>query len=487
MNSQIKVTCFTDLKDSTPLNESLGNQGFMPILEDHLRVGENLVERAGGTYVKNVGDSHMGEFDSPEQAINFALQLQEYYQPQPCLNHLELKIRVGLFLGMVAPLRDDFFGSGVNQAARVQGVAEPGEVIVNKDLVEHLVRVWNRPVTDKYFTSIGEKALKGINDPPTQELFSFNWQLYRLDNPNSGLARLVYDHLQQGGVDPSNLSLSDLSKPGTVIWPVVPRDLATAIHRGQAEIIRLLALLGWKVTLLIADCGAQIYERSRSEAFCKALEKYLAFRNIQPVEAQYMSALYEPKHPGYEQIQSIFRKVSSDLSLEDLLAINNKTYEADVQEKIKQAPTLDFLRPALSVAAVLYLAEQTGQKVIVVAGKDERIQWERTIRVPLTRPHLGVMMNPILKLDAVHQGRQKRDWPIWDSLEALKLAMESTGNLASWVFRLHLYTPSFPAPAVTIADQPVSPQDWPNELEIPEKVNKDVMAQQAWQLLDPSL
>jgi adenylate/guanylate cyclase family protein len=487
MPNKIRVTCFTDLTDSMSLNDSLGNQGFMPILEDHLRVGRILAERVGGTYVKNIGDAHMGVFDSLESAIDFVLQLQEYYQPQPCLNRQELKVKIGLFLGPVTKVGEDFFGSGVGQASRVQGKAESGEVIVNKKLVEELVLIWTRPITDKYFTSIGKKKLKGINDPPKQELFSFNWQLYKQDNPASSLSTLVHDHLQQGGVDPSNLSLSDLTKPGTIIWPVVPRDLATAIHRGQAEIIKLLALLGWKVTLLIADCGAQIYERARSEAFREALEKYLAFRNIQQVEVQYMSDLYEPKHPGYEQIQSMFRRVSSDLSLEDLLAINNKTYEAVVLETKRKAPTLDFLRPALSVAAVLYLAEQSGQKVIVVAGKDERIQWERTIRVPLTRPHLGIMMNPILMRDPKHQDWQKRDWPIWDSLEALKLAMDSTNNLASWVFRLHLFTPAFPATTVTIAGQPVSPQDWPNELEIPEKVNKDALAQQGWQLLDPSI
>ena len=226
--------------------------------------------------------------------------------------------------------------------------------------------------------------------PAQQELFSFEWKEFSRDNPNDSLIKTVSDYLDRATVEMSNLSVSELAIRGVVIWPVVPRDLATAIHRGQAEIIRLLAMLGWSVKLLIADCGSDRFDRPYSEAFCNKLRKYTEWRGVIITEEVYMSDLFQPGSDEYIQIHSILQRVITNLKFADLLDINNKEYSEEQREEIKRSPTLDFLRQALSVAAVLYLAEQAGQKCIVVAGLDERIQWERTFRVPLTRPHLVV-------------------------------------------------------------------------------------------------
>jgi hypothetical protein len=134
----------------------------------------------------------------------------------------------------------------------------------------------------------------------------------------------------------------------------------------------------------------------------------------------------------------------------------------------------------------LYLAEQAGQKCIVVAGLDERIQWERTFRVPLTRPHLGVLMNPVLKDDSGYQGKHKRDWPIWDSPQAIVRNMEST-NLAWWIFQLHAYLPAFPASLVKIDEQQIPPKEWGNPMGTPELLQKDSLARHVWKYLDPAL
>jgi hypothetical protein len=155
---------------------------------------------------------------------------------------------------------------------------------------------------------IGERELKGIREPPTQELFSFKWKEYSRENPHNSLVNLVFEHLQRADVEVSNLGVNDLVNPGTIIWPVVPRDLATAIHRGQAEVIRLLALLGWRVKLLIADCKAQDYDRSYSEAFCNSMQKYLESRDVVISETVYMSDLYHPDSKAYREVHLISEK-----------------------------------------------------------------------------------------------------------------------------------------------------------------------------------
>lgn len=485
MSNQVLVTCFTDLKDSTALTETEGHERFLPEVTEHLRVGKILAERAGGEYRKSIGDAHMVTFGSIEHAIAFTVQLQEYYREQPCVSRQSLQVRVGLYLGAVEPIGDDVFGSGVNRAARTQGEAAPGEVLLNKELVSQLERIWGAPEVEKYLASTGAHKLKGITDP--QVLFSLDWQQYGYDHPEAGQARLIHEHLRRASVEASMLEPEDLARPGTLIWPVVPRDLLTAIHRGQTEIVRLLALLGWNVKLLIADCGARNNnDRSYSSTFSDKLVRYLEGRGVGRVDVQYLSDLFDPKYPGYSRVQAIFRDITTDLTLQDLLNINNKEYSDNVKETIKRSATLDCLRPALSLAAVLYIVETAAQKGIIVAGADEKIQWERAYDIPNTRGNIGVMMNPILRGDSMEQARQSRNWPSWPSPEALLREMNSENNLAWWTFRLHAFVPSFPATSVQIAEQEIQPQDWTNELETPSKINKESLVEHIWPLLKPS-
>src|SRR3990172_2414583 len=142
MMTEIRVTCFTDLKGSTALTEELGHDGIRPLRSEHLRVGKILAEGVGGNYVKNIGDAHMVTFTSLEPAFHFATQLQQYHAPQLCYASNPLEVRVSLYLGPVDPIGEDVFGVGVNRAARVEGFAQPGEVWVSKALVDAIAAVW---------------------------------------------------------------------------------------------------------------------------------------------------------------------------------------------------------------------------------------------------------------------------------------------------------------------------------------------------------
>ena len=413
MANQIQTTCFTDLEGSTSLTEEFGHETFIEEIKEHLRVGRILAEREGGHYIKSIGDAHMITFDHLEHAINFSLRLQEYYEEQPCLRHLPIRVRVGLYLGVVEPTGSDVFGSGVNQAARVQGKAAPGQVLLNKELVDSIEKIWGTTKTVKYFNSIGEHELKGISKPPKQELFSFDWPQYGYDYPESGLVRLVYEHIRQAKVEASLLDVRDLSKPGVVIWPVVPRDIPTAIHRGQTEVVRMLARLGWRVKLLIADCARSNLDRAYSSLFSDKLTRYVSSRGISSVETLFLSDFFDPTSPDYKRVQEIFRNIASDFTLKDMLDINNKEYSDAVKDEIKGWAMLDCLRPALSLSAVLYIVEKEGMRGIVVAGADEKIQWERAFDIPNpnTRESISVLMIPILKEDSQHQTKQSRNWP----------------------------------------------------------------------------
>ncbi len=476
MDSKIAVMCFTDLKGFTPLTERLGHDGIRPYREDYLRIGKLLAELVGGNYIKSLGDAHMVNFDKIEPSLRFAMQLQQYYIQQPCHNREPLDVRIGLYLGVVEPGKDDVAGSGVNRASRVADLAPPGEIWVNKELVEAVERIWGPIKTSKYFGPRGEFKLKGINDPPVQTLFLFDWRALSQEDPNFGLARVVLKHLETASVVLSNFSINDIGTPASIIWPVVPRDVVNAIHRGQIEIIRLLVLLGWNVHVLIADCGARDNTpRTESDKFRRLVEEYMNRRNLKGVKFYFMSELYTPGSDCCRKIHEYFQQVISELTLNDLLLINDKDYEASVKETIKASATLDFLRPALTIAAVLRLSQELGGKSVVVVGYDENIQWERGHAIKGSREQFGVLFNPILKKKLGYQARQIKDWPFWDSWGAMVDEMNHS-NLAEWTTKLHAYLPGFPSKCVTIEGCEISPDDWQDEEKLLDKISREALA-----------
>jgi hypothetical protein len=329
--------------------------------------------------------------------------------------------------------------------------------------------------------------MKEISLHSTQELFSFKWQEFKNDYPEHSLAKLVFQHLHEGKVEAPYLGIKDLMNSGVIIWPVVPRDIVNAIHRGQAEVIRLLVLLGWRVHLLIADCGSlNNYEKSDSIRFSEKLKKYMANRGIEQIKISYLSDFFAPTNQDYDRIQEIFRDIISDLTLQDFLNIVNKGYTDRVKDDILRRATLDCLRPVLSLAVVLYLAQEARQKSIIVAGADERRQWERAYDIPKTRDRIGVLMIPVLTEDGdKHQMLLSKAGPIWSSQPALRRAMDSS-NTAWWTFHLLAFIPAFPAPFVTISGKKITPRDWSNESEVPERIRKEDLTQQVWEILNPA-
>jgi class 3 adenylate cyclase len=141
MSNKIAVTCFTDIKGSVELNEDLGNRRFTEEISEHIRVAKELAERLGGTYVKNIGDANMVTFDGLEASVSFAVQLQEYCRVRPGLSRQPIALKVSMFLGVVEPKNGDVFGSGVNQASRLEKKAAQSQIVVNKDLVDALKKV----------------------------------------------------------------------------------------------------------------------------------------------------------------------------------------------------------------------------------------------------------------------------------------------------------------------------------------------------------
>src|SRR6516225_1731994 len=115
-----------------------------------------------GRIVKTTGDGLLAEFASVIDALRCAAEVQaamaESNSPLPPDRRLEF--RVGIHQGDIVVEDGDIFGDGVNVAARLEGLAEPGSICVSSRVQEDAVGR-----LDIGFEDIGEQQLKNIARP----------------------------------------------------------------------------------------------------------------------------------------------------------------------------------------------------------------------------------------------------------------------------------------------------------------------------------
>ena len=145
---------------------------------DRLRAGVDevvmpSVEAHGGRVFKTTGDGFLAVFGSAGEALNAAVAIQDGFAGRP------LKLRIGLNLGDVIQEDGDVFGDGVNTAARIEAMAEPGGVYASAAVVR---AIGKRP--DLHFTRLGHRRGKNLPDPievhalrrgPARRAWSARW------------------------------------------------------------------------------------------------------------------------------------------------------------------------------------------------------------------------------------------------------------------------------------------------------------------------
>jgi hypothetical protein len=122
--------------------------GALRALKGHLAALEPMVGLSGGRIVKFTGDGFLAEFPSVVSAVSCAAtmqrQLAERNAAQP--EALRMAFRMGVHVGDVVIDGDDILGDGVNVAARLQEVAEPGGVAVSARVHEDPNAAWPRRI-----------------------------------------------------------------------------------------------------------------------------------------------------------------------------------------------------------------------------------------------------------------------------------------------------------------------------------------------------
>ena len=130
-----------------------------------------LIEQYKGRVVDSPGDNLLAEFSSVTQAVNCAVEIQRELAERNAElpEERRMEYRIGVNLGDVAQEGDRIYGDGVNIAARLESLAEPGGICIS-GFVYHQVK--NRLKLE--YEYLGEQSVKNIKEPvPVYRVLSF--------------------------------------------------------------------------------------------------------------------------------------------------------------------------------------------------------------------------------------------------------------------------------------------------------------------------
>jgi len=153
---------FSDIENSTSLNEQLGDKGWVALLSAHDQLVERAVEQHDGVVVKTQGDGFMVVFGDCANAVRAAVEIQRLINSNAHrrLRRSPIRVREGLRVGAVVHKDGDFFGTNVAMAARIAAHAVGGQILVSDEVRARLTD--NRDAEDLHLIEAFATELKGL-------------------------------------------------------------------------------------------------------------------------------------------------------------------------------------------------------------------------------------------------------------------------------------------------------------------------------------
>ena len=114
-------------------------------LTEYRQVFAEHISRHQGRVVDTAGDSILAVFESPVEAVECSVEIQKELtrRNRHLAEHRRMQFRIGLNLGDVITGEDGtIYGDGVNIAARLQAIAEPGSICISANVHEQVENPW---------------------------------------------------------------------------------------------------------------------------------------------------------------------------------------------------------------------------------------------------------------------------------------------------------------------------------------------------------
>jgi len=242
---QLVAIMFTDIVGYTALmgKDSAKALEMVRISKD---IQKPLVEKHNGKWLKEMGDGALAQFSTALDAVNCSIEIQETARAK-----LDAKLRIGIHLGDVTVEENDVHGDGVNVAARLESIADPGGIYVS-DAIEKAIR-GQTEIQAKY---LGEVRLKNVD----YEVRTYALQGVGLPVPETKEDKELSGHfmaeLNRRGVFRSTLAYLGL---GTMLYLLLPLiDSVVAVPPWSSPVLVALMIVGLPISIYMS----WTYERS---------------------------------------------------------------------------------------------------------------------------------------------------------------------------------------------------------------------------------
>ncbi len=350
---------FTDLENSTRLWDEFPGE-MRPVMARHDALLKETVESHRGRIVKTTGDGLHAVFESAADAFAAALAGQQAISAESWPEAIgAMKVRMGLHTGESQERDGDFYGSSVNEAAKITGIAHGGQVLLSE--VTRLMLRGQLPA-EVTLRELGQHRLKGLAAPET---------VFQLCHP---ALPAEFPPLQSRSVPKHNLRVPRTSFVGR-------KQEMEQIMRllGETQLLTLLGPGGTGKTRLMLQVGAKVIDDFPDGVW---LVELAPLTDPDLIPKRVAAALNVQDQPGRELTDTLldyFRRK------ELLLLLDN------VEHMVRE-----------SAAFADLLLEHCPRLKILVTGREALfIEGETTIQIPsLSLPENGHTSHD---LDALHR------------------------------------------------------------------------------------
>jgi len=158
MERKLTAIMFTDIVGYSKImstNEKIG----LELLDSQSELVLPIIKNFNGKVLKKMGDAFFVDFSSSINAIECSVKIQKALKDYNFSKDSEKKLllRIGLHIGDVFIKEDDLFGEGINVAARLEPLAEPGGICMSQAFYDSV-----KVKSDFSAVRVGDVALKNI-------------------------------------------------------------------------------------------------------------------------------------------------------------------------------------------------------------------------------------------------------------------------------------------------------------------------------------
>jgi TolB-like protein/class 3 adenylate cyclase len=149
---QLAAIMFTDIVGYTELMGKDSNRA-LDLIKKRKEIQLPIVKKHNGNWLKEIGDGTMIQFNTALDAVNCAIEIQKISR-----NRFKGSIRIGIHIGDITRINNEVYGDGVNIAARLESIADPGGIYISESVEKAI-----RGQSDVQAVYLGEIQLKNVD------------------------------------------------------------------------------------------------------------------------------------------------------------------------------------------------------------------------------------------------------------------------------------------------------------------------------------